>query len=64
MQSTMMSYPLTLVHLLERAGRCYPKTEPANAKDAPSATFSMASDKHSRFQCLRLWTLNALLRVW
>jgi fatty-acyl-CoA synthase len=27
MQSTMMSYPLTLIHLLERAGRCYPKTE-------------------------------------
>jgi len=27
MQSTMMSYPLTLVHLLERAGHCYPKTE-------------------------------------
>ena len=27
MQSTMMSYPLTLVHALERAGRCYPKTE-------------------------------------
>jgi fatty-acyl-CoA synthase len=27
MQSTMMNYPLTLVHLLERAGRCYPRSE-------------------------------------
>ncbi len=27
MRSTMMDYPLTLVHLLERAGRYFPKTE-------------------------------------
>jgi acyl-CoA synthetase (AMP-forming)/AMP-acid ligase II len=27
MRSTMMDYPLTLVHLLERAGRYYPKVE-------------------------------------
>jgi fatty-acyl-CoA synthase len=27
MQSTMMNYPLTLVHMLERAGHCYPRTE-------------------------------------
>ena len=27
MQSTMMSYPLTLPHLLERAGRYFAKSE-------------------------------------
>ena len=27
MRSTMMDYPLTLAHLLERAGRYFPRTE-------------------------------------
>ncbi len=52
MQSTMMSYPLTLTHLLERAGRYFPKVEIVSRLPDGSIHRSTYRDFHRRAKAL------------
>jgi len=52
MQSTMMNYPLTLVHLLERAGRYFPKSEVVSRLPDRSLHRSTYADFYRRSRAL------------
>jgi acyl-CoA synthetase (AMP-forming)/AMP-acid ligase II len=52
MRSTMMDYPLTLVHLLERAGRYFPKVEIVSRLPDHSIRRATYGDFHRRARAL------------
>jgi len=52
MQSTMMNYPLTLIHLLERAGRYFPRAEIVSRLPDGSIHRSTYRDFHRRAKAL------------